>query len=105
MLGNCVDLAILHRTDRVYKKINMVNHPPHMCTLCVKSQSILRKTFATYYYFLGNFMQGTGYTALMFACKGGHLDTVIGLMEHGANSAIKNQVSLSVKREFLFYYL
>ena len=50
-------------------------------------------------------MQGTGYTALMFACMGGHLDTVIGLMEHGANSAIKNQVSLSVKREFLFYYL
>ena len=60
-----------------------------MCTLCVKS---LRKTFATYY-FLVNFMQGTGYTALMFACKGGHQDTVKVLVEHGANSAITNQVS------------
>jgi ankyrin repeat protein len=37
----------------------------------------------------------TGYTALMFACKGGHLDTVIGLMEHGANSAIKNQEGMT----------
>ncbi|CAI8034152.1 Putative ankyrin repeat protein L93 [Geodia barretti] len=32
----------------------------------------------------------TGYTALMFACKGGHLDTVIGLMEHGADAKIRN---------------
>ncbi|CAI8006870.1 Ankyrin repeat domain-containing protein 50 [Geodia barretti] len=38
---------------------------------------------------------GTGYIALMFACKGGHLDTVIGLMEHGANSAIKNQEGMT----------
>ena len=38
-------------------------------------------------------MQGTGYTALMFACKGGHQDTVKVLVEHGANSAITNQVS------------
>ncbi|CAI8045066.1 Kinase D-interacting substrate of 220 kDa [Geodia barretti] len=37
----------------------------------------------------------TGYTALMFACKGGHLDTVIGHMEHGANSAIKNQEGMT----------
>jgi ankyrin repeat protein len=35
----------------------------------------------------------TGYTALMFACKGGHLDTVKVLMEHGADPLIRNSVS------------
>ena len=37
--------------------------------------------------------QSTGFTALMFACKGGHLDTVMTLMRHGANPHIKNRVS------------
>ncbi|CAI8058513.1 Ankyrin repeat domain-containing protein 50 [Geodia barretti] len=34
--------------------------------------------------------QETGYTALMFACKCGHLDTVMVLMEHGADAKIRN---------------
>ena len=37
-------------------------------------------------------MQDTGFTALMFACKGGHLDTVITLLEHSANTALGNRV-------------
>ena len=41
-------------------------------------------------------IQNTGYTALMFACKGGHLDTVMILMEHGADANIRNVVCLSV---------
>ena len=28
----------------------------------------------------------------MFACKGGHLDTVITLLEHSANTALRNRV-------------
>ena len=39
------------------------------------------------------FMQSTGFTALMLACKGGHIDTVITLMEHGANSHLRNRVN------------
>ena len=39
-------------------------------------------------------MQDTGYTALMLACKGGHLDTVITLMEHSANIALRNGVRI-----------
>ena len=38
-------------------------------------------------------LQGTGFTALMFACKGGHLDTVFTLLGHSANTAIRNRVS------------
>ena len=37
-------------------------------------------------------MQETGYTPLMFACKGGHLDTVMVLMEHRADAKIRNVV-------------
>ncbi|CAI8034155.1 Putative ankyrin repeat protein L93, partial [Geodia barretti] len=40
----------------------------------------------------------TGYTALMFACKGGHLDTVIGLMEHGADAKIRNVAAAALRR-------
>ena len=40
-----------------------------------------------------NNTQSTGYTALMFACKKGHLDTVLVLMEHGVNLEITNMVS------------
>ena len=40
-----------------------------------------------------NPVQSTGYTALMFACKGGHLETVKVLREHGADSQIRNAVS------------
>ncbi|CAI8025558.1 Putative ankyrin repeat protein RF_1099 [Geodia barretti] len=37
----------------------------------------------------------TGYTALMFACKGGHLDTVKVLMEHGADPLIRNSAGVT----------
>ena len=37
-------------------------------------------------------LQSTGFTAVMFACKNGHLDTVMTLMRHGANPHIKNRV-------------
>ena len=37
-------------------------------------------------------LQGTGFTALMFACKGGHLDTVFTLLGQSANTAIRNRV-------------
>ena len=37
-------------------------------------------------------LQDTGFTALMFACKGGHGDTVSALLKHSANPAIKNKV-------------
>ena len=39
-------------------------------------------------------LQDTGFTALMFACKGGHLDTVITLLEHSANTALRNRVCI-----------
>ena len=42
-------------------------------------------------------VQGTGFTALMFACMGGHLDTVKTLLEHGANSRVKNRVSHALR--------
>jgi ankyrin repeat protein len=32
----------------------------------------------------------TGFTALMFSCMGGDLDSVLALMNHGANSQIRN---------------
>ena len=38
--------------------------------------------------------QSTGFTALMFACEKGHLDTVITLLEYGANSHVRNRVSI-----------
>ena len=38
-------------------------------------------------------VQSTGFTAVMFACKNGDLDTVMTLMRHGANPHIKNRVS------------
>ena len=41
-------------------------------------------------------LQNTGYTALMFACKGGHLDTVMILMGHVADPLIRNSVHIVV---------
>ncbi|CAI8025202.1 Ankyrin repeat and MYND domain-containing protein 2 [Geodia barretti] len=37
----------------------------------------------------------TGYTALMFACKGGHLDTVMILMGHVADPLIRNSSGIT----------
>ena len=45
-------------------------------------------------------MQDTGFTALMFACKGGHLDTVITLLEHSANNALTNGVCILLSSTF-----
>ena len=39
-------------------------------------------------------MQETGFTALMLACKRGHLDTVIILLERNANTALRNRVCI-----------
>ena len=53
-----------------------------------------------YYTLLPLTCQSTGYTALMFASKGGHLDTVKVLREHGADPLIRNAVSLHHKSYF-----
>ena len=38
-------------------------------------------------------LQGNGFTALMFACKRGYLDTVFALLNHRANTSLRNIVS------------
>ena len=42
--------------------------------------------------------QNTGYTAVMFACKGGHLDTVFTLLDNSANTSIRKKVSLCIEK-------
>ena len=43
------------------------------------------------FYFLA---QDTGFTALMLASQGGHLDTVLTLLDYSSNASIKNKVRL-----------
>ena len=50
-------------------------------------------------------LQSTGFTALMFACMGGHLDTVMTLLENGANSHVKNRVSHALRCHLICIYL
>ena len=57
-----------------------------------QSVRILEKV-ANRYIIVCLFLQDTGCTALMFACMRGHLDTVMLLMEYGADSQIRNIVS------------
>ena len=49
-------------------------------------------------------LQSTGFTALMFACIGGHLDTVMTLLEHGANSHVRNRVSHALRCHMILYF-
>ena len=44
--------------------------------------------------------QDTGFTALMFACKKGHLDTVSVLLEHSATTNIHDKVSLKCNEHY-----